>query len=290
MPSGVEGVGIRRGAETTAPDAPAQTPTLPTPAEGTTLGRLPAIGVAPAPNPQPVAEAEAEARPQFDESLPAYLRYAAQAEFAPGDRALGVALLDAPGAEAALEALPMAVTIVLDPRDAEAPARAEMYLAAGHEVAILAAGIPATATASDVEVTWEVWRTAFPQIVAVMDAPANGVAVNRTAAQALAAALAQEGQGAISQRGGIDAFLSAARAEDVAAASIYRRLDGEGESLPTIRRLLDRAAFEAQRLPGILVLGNAANPDTLTALSDYVTSNARAGVVLTPVSAVLGTP
>ena len=267
-------------------------PRLPAPAPGTTVGRLPAIGVVPTPMPTESSDLfpdpTGELGPDFDMSLPAYLRYAAYTELLPDQRALGVALFDGPGGIEALTDFPVSVTLILDPFQSDAQPRAAAYRLAGHEVALLATGIPPLATPTDMAQIWEVWRAQFPEIVAVVDLAQGGVAQNRETARFLADLLSEDGQGAISQRPGVDGFLAAARAADVASASVYRRLDDGAQSAPTMRRLLDRAAFEAQRQPGILVLGQADNPDTIEVLRSFVQSPSREGVVLTPASAILG--
>lgn len=221
-------------------------------------------------------------------SLPAYLRYAAYVDLGQDQSAVGVALLDGPGGVEALTDFPISVTVVVDPFQSDAQPRAAAYRLAGHEVALLATGVPPLATPGDMAQIWEVWRAQFPEMVAVMDLAQNGVAQNRETARFLAELLAQDGQGAISQRPGVDGFLSAARAQDLASASVYRVIDDAGQSVATMRRLLDRAAFEAQRQPGVLVLGRADNADTLDVLRQFALSPGRDGVVLAPASAILG--
>lgn len=267
MPRPVPGVTLRRGAE--AGDA------APQPVEGVTLGRLPAIGAAPPPatGPEPVLE-------------PAARRHAAEFSPEPGASLLGLVLIDAPEAEAALSALAFKVTVALDPSDPDAPRRARAYRAAGHEIALLASGLPRLATAADVLVTLNAWTADFPEIIGVMDVPVNGIGAQRGLAQELAAMLAPDGYGAIALRGGADAYLSAARDAGLPAAAVYRQIDGEGQNPATLRRLIDRAAFEAQRQSGILIAGSAASPDTLAALAAYA-ADGRRGVTLAPASAVL---
>ena len=217
---------------------------------------------------------------------PAVRRFAAEFTPEPGVHLLGLVLIDAAEAEEALTALPFALTVALDPSDPDAPRRARAYRAAGHEVALLASGLPRLATASDVLVTLNAWTADFPETVALMDVPVNGIGAQRGLAQELTAMLASEGYGAIALRDGIDAYLQAARDAGLATAPVYRQIDDEGQSEVTIRRLIDRAAFEAQRQSGILIAGSAANPDTLAALSAFA-ADGRRGVVLAPASAVL---
>jgi len=272
MPGTAEAVSVRRGAEVPPPS--------PRPVEGVTLGRLPTIGAAPD-----------EAPPPAETARPAVERHAAAFDPPQGARAMGLVLADAPEAEAVLLALAYPVTVALDPSDPDSPRRARAYRDAGHEIAILANGLPRLATASDVLVTLNAWTADFPEAVALMDVPINGIGAQRGLAREVAAMLAPGGYGAIALRNGGDAFLQASREAGLPVLPLYRRIDGDGQSEPTIRRLIDRAAFEAQRQSGILILGSAANPETLAALAGFV-AQGRAGagrdaVVLAPASAVL---
>ncbi|GAB4269508.1 MAG: hypothetical protein Kow0013_21060 [Pararhodobacter sp.] len=279
MPSGTQAVAVRRGTE----DAPEQ-PGAARVVAGVTVGRLPSIGTAPEGAP---TDEVAAAEDPGDLALPAFLRNAAMIDVAPGTPRMGVVLTDAPGAERALAGLPFSVTVAVDPYAEGAPARAEAYRAAGHEVVVLATDIPELATPSDLRVILDAWMRDFPRVVGLMDAASGGLAENRALAREVAQMLVPEGYGVIARRSGFDGFLQAARNAGLAAAGIYRTLDDEGQSAVTIRRLIDRAAFEAERQPGILITGSGGNADTLGALLGFATDG-RSAVQLVPASAVLG--
>jgi hypothetical protein len=221
-----------------------------------------------------------------DLSLPAYLRNAARVDLEPGAPRLGIVLTDAPGAEAALVALPFAVTVAIDPYAEGAPERAATYREAGHEVVLLATGFPALAMPSDIAVILDAWARQFPRVIGLMDPAENGVADSRPLARELALMLEPQGFGVIARRNGFDTFLQAARSAGLAAAGLYRTLDDAGQGAITIRRLIDRAAFEAERQSSILIAGSAGNADTLAALIAYATDG-RGAVPLVPASAVL---
>ena len=167
------------------------------------------------------------------------------------------------------------------PGDPGAPARAAAYRDAGHEVALLAQGFPRLADASDVLVTLTAWQALFPEALALMDVPVNGLGAQRDLARDVAAMLAPAGMGAIALRDGVDALMSAARAEGVPALSLYRTIEAESDI--ALRRMIDRAAFEAARRDGVVIAANAADPGVLEALAEPL----RGGVVLAPVSALM---
>ncbi len=292
MPGGSADVAVRRGLSggtaggSVAGPAGAEAPTA-----GVRIGRLPSIGrstesdLADAADAQ-TTEAADDITPSDTTDLPAYQRHAAELALAPGANALGVVLIEDPMAEAALTALPLPGTLAMDPADPDGPRRAAAYRAAGHEIALLAQGIPEGATPADIEVTLQVWMRDFPQVVALIDVAEGGIASRRLIARDLALMLAPEGYGVIALRSNLDAFGQAAQAAGLATASVYRRVDGAGQSAIRIRRMIDRAGFEAQRSAGILIVGSAGNPDTLEALRNFAQASAR-GVVVTPASAVL---
>lgn len=300
MPSGTPGVSVRRGTDT---EGASSEPADPSPrartVAGVTVGRLPRIGAtgdtAAAPTgaasaPDAAPDASGTAGPAAaDPDQPAYRRFAAVLDVPPDSRRMGVVLTDAPGAEAALLELPFAVTVAMDPYDPDGPRRAAEYRRAGHEVALLAAGVPPLATASDIAVTLRVWTQAYPEIIGLMDVPVNGIGSRRALAQDMAGMLVPEGFAVIALRGGLDAFLQSAQDAGLAAAPVFRALDDGGQNLATIRRLIDRAAFEALRSDGIIVSGSADSPETIAALTGFAGGLGRDGVTLVPASAVLET-
>lgn len=285
MPSGAPGVSVRRGAAAT-PEASsaADVPTAPSAiaarvVEGVTVGRLPRIGATPT--------AEVEVQPEPVATLPAYRRNAALTDLVPDARPMGIVLIETPDAEAGLLEAPFQATIAMDPYDPDAPRRAAAYRAAGHDIALRVMGVPEGANQQDIETIFQVWMQAFPNVVAMMDIPQDGLGRRRAVAAEVAGVLAREGYGVIALRTGLDAFLQAAREEGLATAAVYRTLDDTGQGLVTIRRLLDRAAFEAERNSQIVVAGSAANPETVAALTDFTEGGGRAGITLVPASAIL---
>lgn len=275
-----------------APPAPLLTPARPgrlTPGsavEGVRVGRLPQVGAPAEAAPTPAAEAPAAA-------LPAWQGFAATVA-RDARPPLGLVLLDAPeagaasGAEAAILALPMPVTVALDPFEADAPRRAGLYRDAGHEVVLSLAGVSALATPGDLEVLFAAWAEDFPQALGVIEPPSAGGRRARTLATSLVPVLRGRGLGLVAPETGLSPMLSAARTAGVARAGLYRSLDSAGEDGETLRRQLDRAAFEAERTGRVAVIGQADRAETLAAILAWREgAGARAGrVQVVPVGTV----
>ncbi|MCC5970528.1 MAG: divergent polysaccharide deacetylase family protein [Pararhodobacter sp.] len=256
--------------------------------DGVTVGRLPSI---PATEPaEATDEAEAEtAEDAGDETLPARERYAAPFERAPGPL-FAIILDDAsadPDAEVAILALPMPVSVALDPQDPDAPRRAQAYRAAGHEIVMLAAGLPAGATPSDLEVTFDGWFRALPETVALLDPPQGGFQGNRALAQALMPFLAADGHGLVTYERGLNPARQSANSAGVANTSVFRIIDSDNENQHTIRRYLDRATFRAQQEGQVVVMGRAAHAETIAGLIGWRMEGRAGQVLIVPVSATL---
>lgn len=273
--------------------APTTLPGSPGNAGGVVVGRLPSIG-----DPEPgledeAADAAGSDTPVADDAapqLPAYLRYAAPFENDTGLPLMTLLVYDTQAdadAEQALLALDFPVSIVLDPADEDAPRRAALYRDAGHEIVLLAAGLPAGATASDIEVTFVGWHAALPEVVAVMDPPEGILRGNVMLARNVMPVLSEAGRGLILQGGGLGGLRQAATAEGVPSASVFRSLDDADENRHTIRRYLDRAVFEAQQQGRVVVTGRAAHEETIAAISLWRRQGRVDDVALAPVSAVL---
>jgi uncharacterized protein len=255
--------------------------------EGVVTGRLPSIGADPQ-TPAPAPGDSARPAPEDAENLPALRRHAAAFDASADLPRLAVILIDAPGTEEALIALPFALTIAIDPGEPGAGERARRYRAAGHEIAILGAGLPARATASDLTVTFSEWLRVLPQAVALLDPPAGGgITGDRLLAQAVMPFLAEQGHGLVTPVLGLNSAAQVAQSEGVPQASIYRLLDAADESEPVIRRYLSRAAFEAQSQGQAVALGRADHAPTLAALVGWRLEMRARQVALAPVSAVL---
>ncbi len=151
---------------------------------------------------------------------------------------------------------------------------------------MLGSGIPKGAKANDLEQTFQANGQVLPQAVAVMDPGLGGFQNSRTLAALVVPLIKTQGRGVLTLEGGLNAADQVARRDGVPAAVIFRVLDGAGESVPVIRRYLDRAAFKAAQEGQVLVLGST-KPDTISALMEWALEGRGSPVALAPVTAVL---
>ncbi|WP_159082396.1 divergent polysaccharide deacetylase family protein [Paragemmobacter aquarius] len=184
-----------------------------------------------------------------------------------------------------LAALPFPVTFVVDPLLPDVAAIAAVYRNAGQEVMIQTTGVPKGAKPADIEQSYQAMDIAVPEAVAVLGA-AGLEEDNRALAAAVAPILVAQGRGILTMERGLNAVDQAARREGVPQATAFRMLDAAGESVPVIRRYLDRAAFRAAQEGSVVVLGST-RPDTIAAILQWNVEGRAASVALAPISAVL---
>jgi polysaccharide deacetylase 2 family uncharacterized protein YibQ len=186
-----------------------------------------------------------------------------------------------------LAALDFPFAVALDPLDSTATQAADLFFAAGKEVLILASGLPAGATASDLDVTLTAYFSALPQAVGVIDLPEHGFARNAGLLRDVLPLLAQDGHGLLTFSGGLTQAERAAGAAGIAHAEVFRVLDASDESIFTIRRYLDRAVFQASQIGHVIVFGDASQTETLEALQIWQEERRAGQVALVPVSGIL---
>ncbi|KAA9009128.1 divergent polysaccharide deacetylase family protein [Histidinibacterium aquaticum] len=233
-------------------------------------------------------EASEEGEPsEEDEDRTALERYAAATPSGEGPR-VGIVLMDEgglPGAAEALAAMPMPVTVAIDPADPEAPAKARAYRAAGAEIGVLAE-IPAGATPQDIEVIIEAVFRTVPEAAMLVDTGSAGLS-GGDALEQIMTALSAEGRGYITKAQGLGTALRFAETAGVPAAEVSRDLDAEGQEARVIRRFLEQAAFRArQEDTGTIVLARM-RPDTISALILWGTAMQDGDIVPGPASALL---
>jgi hypothetical protein len=270
------------------PPAPAADPTPPTPGfpdpvDGVTTGRLPSIATTP-----PAGAAAGPLLAQ-DDSRPPLQRYARPFENPAAKPVFALLLIDTGGPEVdrtSLANLPFPVSFVIDPLAPDAATAAAIYRAAGQEVVMLGSGIPAGATASDLEVTFQTHASALPEAVAVIDLEAGGFQGDRGLSAEVATIIKGQGRGLLTYERGLNAADQVARREGLPTATVFRRLDGENEASPAIRRYLDRAAFKAAQDGRVVVIGTT-RPETVAALLEWSVEGRASSVALAPATAVL---
>lgn len=291
------GAGTVAGADTAAGGgATLPQPGFDAPVAGVKTGRLPVVG-APGPVPAKTSSGKADPTPKDEATpvdamvpdLPPVQRFAREFENPAAKPIFAVLLLDTGGPDldrASLADLPFPVTFVLDPGQPDVATSAAIYRAAGQEVVMLAAGLPAGAKPSDISVTFEAWGQILPEAVAVLDPQNGGYQSNRTLAGQVLAVIGDQGRGVLSWDRGLNAVSQIARREGMTNATIYRNLDANDESTATIRRYLDRAAFKAAQDGRVLVLGRT-RPETIAALLEWAVEGRAATVALGPVTAAM---
>ncbi|MBD3765674.1 MAG: divergent polysaccharide deacetylase family protein, partial [Rhodobacterales bacterium] len=210
----------------------------------------------------------------------------------PGRPAFVVLLAD-PGGPAvdreALAALPFPVTFVIDPALPDAGLAADLYRAAGQEIALLAPALPADAGPADAEVAFEAAAAGVPQAVAAVLPPASVLQDSRDLAQQTVDILQAQGRGLVSWDRGLNAAGQIAARQGLRSAVVFRPLDAEGEATPVIRRYLDRATFRAAQ-EGLVIVYGTARPETVAALLEWAVEGRSAMVQFAPLTAVLRAP
>ena len=252
-----------------------------TPAPGVETDRLPRIGDA--------VEAEPEVAELAVTGATPLELFARDFDNPEGKPLFSIILIDeglSPEDRANLAALPFPVTFAIDPLAPDAAAVSNTYRAGQQEVAMLATGIPAGATAGDLEQTFQALDMALPEAVAVLDRPEGDLQDATDLARAAVPIVAEQGRGLLTYDRGLNPADQVARREGVPAAVIFRVLDGEGESVPKMRNYLDRAAFKAAQEGRVVVIGRT-RPDTIAAILEWTVEGRAASVALAPVSAVL---
>lgn len=222
-------------------------------------------------------------------NAPPLQKYASTFDYT-GKKPLFAVILRDTGAKdldrAALAALPFPVTFAIDPDAENAKEAMAIYRAAGKEVVMLTAGLPNGATAQDLEQAFQTYETILPETVAVMGPAEGGFQDNAVLSQLIVPVIAAQGRGLITFDRGLNAAAQNAAREGVANGTVFRQVDGGGESVPVIRRYLDRAVFKAAQDGSAIVMGETL-PDTITALTEWSLEGRATDVTLAPISAVL---
>ncbi|MEM9248444.1 MAG: divergent polysaccharide deacetylase family protein [Pseudomonadota bacterium] len=223
---------------------------------------------------------------------PAYLRNAVPFDGPQaGQSLLAVVLLDPANDEELsrkLAALDLPVAVAIAPEGAAVAAAAKIYAGAQKEVVLAGGGLPEGATPQDAEVAFSVHFATVPNALGVLAPQSGGFAADRDLAQHVLQILAADGHGVVLWDQGLSPLRSQAERSARPRATIYRQIDSREAGVREIARRLDRAAFEARRGDGVVVVGEA-RPETLDALQTWA-NRARGGeVVFAPLSALMQT-
>ncbi|MDH3262902.1 MAG: divergent polysaccharide deacetylase family protein, partial [Paracoccaceae bacterium] len=166
---------------------------------------------------------------------------------------------------AALADFPFPVSFAIPADRPDAGEAAKAYRDAGFEVVMLAGALPQSATPADLEVSFEAFRAAVPEAVAVLDAPDGGFQGSRPLSAQVVAILGAGGQGLLTYDRGLNSAAQIAQREGVPSAMVFRDLDPDPQEADSIRRTLDRAALRAVQEGRVIVLARS-RPDTVSAL------------------------
>jgi len=223
----------------------------------------------------------------------ALLRHRAEFPAAESRPLLGIILVDA-GADGlapdALGALPVPVSIAVDPEAPGASAAAARWRDAGFEVLMLMpagdAGLTPEAGPGDVETALSEWFARLPGAIAVLDSTEQVLGRNQGLADAVIVRLAAEGHGLALEFQGLNTTANKAARAGLGTARIFRRLDAERERDVVQLRYLERAAFQAARDGAVVMLGHT-YPETVAALTSFALGRSSSNVAVAPVSAVM---
>jgi hypothetical protein len=247
---------------------------------GVKQGGLPQIG-------QEAGPSDVEGKAEVND-LPPVQKFARA--FQPEGKPLFAILLQDVGAagmtRAELAKLPFPVSVVIDPLSPDASQAMADWRAAGQEVVMLGNGLPVGATAGDVETTFAALGKVLPEAVAVLDPDLGGFQDNRPLATLVLPVIGGQGWGLITWDRGLNAADQIAQRENVPAAVIFRKLDGEGESKEVMRRYLDRAAFKAAQEGAVVVIGDT-RPETVATILEWAVEGRSGTVSLAPITAVM---
>lgn len=270
--------------------ASAPQPAAPQPPKPSTLATNPPLPAAaplvtatdnqsvPEPTPAPAASA-----------LPPLQAFAAPFDGAAGKPLFAVILVDIGHPDidrAAAASLAVNVSFAVDPESPFAAEAMAIYRAAGKEVIMLPTSLPAGGTVSDVEQSMAAYAQMLPQSVAVMSAPEGGFQDDRSLAGFVVPTIGSQGRGVVVFDKGLNSASQIAQRENVPYAKISKVIDAAGESVPTMRRYLDRAAFKAAQ-DGLGVAMGTLQPDTLAALTEWALEGKAGEVTLAPISALM---
>lgn len=254
---------------------------------GVKINRLPRIGdaePAPAPDAGTPDAGTADAAPET-----AVTRFRANFDNAEKKPVIAIVLIDDGTAAAAdpesIGQIGAPVTVALNPEVTGVSVLAETHRLAGDEVAILAPKLPAGATPSDLEVSYQAYVQTLPESVALVALPDSAVQSDSMVAKHMAALLGSEGRGLVTSERGLNPARQAAERAGVPYAGITRTLEEGGQDAAAIGRLLDRAAFDASRGGSVVVMGRA-TPEAVAAIRTWNEAGGHEAIV-GPLSAVL---
>ncbi len=184
-----------------------------------------------------------------------------------------------------LAVMPFPLSVVVDASAPDAEEAVSYYRDVGAEI-ILTIPLPEGATATDVDVTFQVYEPLLEDVVAVMFPEDAGFQALGDAAAQVATILTEQGLGLVTYPSGLNTGHKRAVSDGVSAGLVFRDLDGDGQAPDVIRRFLDNVAFRARNDEGVIAVARV-RPDSLQALLEWSLGNRAQTVNMAPVSATL---
>ncbi|MEM6594530.1 MAG: divergent polysaccharide deacetylase family protein [Pseudomonadota bacterium] len=257
-------------------------PATPRVSDGVVTNRLPSLGGGTA-----VAPSSTPAAVQTGDALRSFAATPVSTEGA--NAVMSIILIDAgekgmPVAQ--LNDLAFPFSVAIDPVAPGASERAAAFRSAGIEVLAMPADLPASASSSDVAVAMTSYFDALPESVAVLDTLDGKLQSNRTLLNSVLGTVKETGHGLVIYSRGLNTAQQAATRAEVENGAIFRVLDGEGESVATVKRTLDRAGFNAARDGSVILLGHSYE-DTVKTLLEWSLDAKAATLTMVPVSQIL---
>lgn len=203
---------------------------------------------------------------------------------------LGVIIIDSPESEldrATLLGFAMPVAFAVDASRPDAAQAVRRFREAGFEVLLHASSLPTTGTVGELATAFAGALEVVDEAVAVLDTTDGFLQQTRVALDAVMDGVKVTGHGFLAYPQGLNAGEAAARREGVPGLTLYRLLDADRESKPTIGRYMDRALLAAGQEGHAIVVGHSYQ-ETVTALYAFQQS-LRDGdaVAVAPISHIL---
>lgn len=184
---------------------------------------------------------------------------------------------------ARMSGFPFPLTVALDPTRPDAAQALADYREAGVEAAMLVR-LPEDASAQDVAVALEVYRSALPQTVAFVDGTDGALQSRREAMAQVVAELARSGHGFLTASQGFNAGQKLAAREGVPNGLILRALDPSDPG--AMARALDAGALRAGQ-DGRAILTAPLTDASLAELAAWALGTRQAVITMAPLSAAL---
>ena len=186
---------------------------------------------------------------------------------------------------AILREFPFPLSIAINPSNSNAEERARQFRSMGIEVLALL-DLPEGAKPEDVEVNLANGLLSLPESVAILEGSTIGLQETREVSDQVISFVKATGHGLIMLPKGLNTAQKMAARDGVPSVTVFRDIDGNGQTEVVMRRFLDQAAFKARQQDGVLMMGRL-RQDTLAALAVWTLADRAATVALAPASTLL---